>query len=74
MPGTFYTRPSPDKPPFVQQGDMVCEGQTVALIEVMKTFSTITAPISGTFEGWQKEDGASILSSDVLGWIGQPES
>ena len=74
MPGTFYTRPSPDKPPFVVKGTKVTEGQSVGLIEVMKTFSTIKAPISGIFEGWEKADGASILPSDVLGWIEEPKS
>jgi acetyl-CoA carboxylase carboxyltransferase component len=69
MPGTFWTRPSPDSALFIEQGASIVEGQTVALVEVMKTFSAITATASGTFVGWEKLDGASISPSDVLGWI-----
>lgn len=39
--GRFYVRPAPDKPPFVSEGDIVEEGQTVFLLEVMKTFSRV---------------------------------
>jgi len=39
--GRFYVRPSPDKAPFVQVGDVVEEGQPLFLLEVMKTFSRI---------------------------------
>ena len=69
MPGTFWTRPSPDSSPFIQEGDYVQEGQTLALVEVMKTFTSVTSTISGKFLGWEMTDGASISSSNVLGWI-----
>jgi 3-methylcrotonyl-CoA carboxylase beta subunit len=36
--GRYYARPAPDKPPFVQVGDEVGAGQTVAILEVMKSF------------------------------------
>lgn len=36
--GRYYARPSPDRDPFVRIGDIVTQGETVALIEVMKTF------------------------------------
>jgi acetyl-CoA carboxylase biotin carboxyl carrier protein len=39
--GRFYARPAPDKPFFVQAGDIVSSGQTVALLEVMKTFNRV---------------------------------
>lgn len=42
LSGRFYSRPSPDQPPFVSPGDVVKAGQTVALLEVMKTFNRIT--------------------------------
>jgi len=41
MSGRFYTRPSPDKPPFVTLGQEVEHGQTVGLLEVMKTFNRL---------------------------------
>jgi len=39
--GRFYSRPSPDEPAFVSPGDRLTGGETVALIEVMKTFNRI---------------------------------
>ncbi len=39
--GRFYRRPSPDKPNFVEEGQIIESGQTVALLEVMKTFNRI---------------------------------
>lgn len=42
LSGRFYLRPSPDQPPFVKAGDTITVGQTVALLEVMKTFNRVT--------------------------------
>lgn len=39
--GRFYARPSPDKPPFVELGQVIERGQTIGLLEVMKTFTRI---------------------------------
>ncbi len=39
--GRFYLRPAPDKPAFVSEGDEIASGQTVFLLEVMKTFSRV---------------------------------
>lgn len=47
LSGRFYARPSPDKQAFVQPGDVVTTGQTVGLLEVMKTFNRITYGGSG---------------------------
>lgn len=40
--GRFYARPSPDDPPYLAPGDEVTTGQTIGLLEVMKTFSRLT--------------------------------
>lgn len=48
MPGVFYRRSDPDDPPMVEIGDDVSEGDTVALIGVMKNFHDITVPHDGT--------------------------
>lgn len=42
LSGRFYARPSPDKPDFVKAGDEIATGQTIALLEVMKTFNRLT--------------------------------
>lgn len=47
LSGRFYARPAPDAPAFVEPGDIVGTGQTVALLEVMKTFNRITYGGSG---------------------------
>jgi acetyl-CoA carboxylase biotin carboxyl carrier protein len=39
--GTFYRRPSPEAPPFVDVGSKVRAGQAVGLVEVMKTFNRV---------------------------------
>ena len=38
LPGTFYRRAAPDKPPFKADGDVVAVGDVIGLIEVMKSF------------------------------------
>jgi acetyl-CoA carboxylase biotin carboxyl carrier protein len=47
MIGTFYRSPSPDKPPFVNVGDEVKQGQALCIIEAMKLFNEIECEISG---------------------------
>jgi len=47
MVGTAYVRPSPDASPFASEGASVSEGDTILLVEAMKTFNPITAPKSG---------------------------
>ncbi len=46
--GTFYRKPSPDKPTFVEVGDSVKEGDTLCIIEAMKLFNEIESEVSGT--------------------------
>ena len=47
MVGTVYLRPQPDAEPFVQVGDRVAEGQTLLIIEAMKTMNPIPSPKAG---------------------------
>ena len=48
MVGTAYLSPEPGKPAFVHIGDKVTAGQTLLIIEAMKTFNPIKAPKTGT--------------------------
>ena len=48
MVGTAYLAPEPGKPAFVAIGDKVTAGQTLLIIEAMKTFNPIKAPKAGT--------------------------
>jgi len=47
MVGTFYRSPSPDSPPFVQEGDRISAGKVVCIIEAMKLFNEIESDVSG---------------------------
>jgi acetyl-CoA carboxylase biotin carboxyl carrier protein len=48
MPGTFYRRPDPESDFYVEEGDQVSAGDTVGLIEVMKSFHEVKAQEEGT--------------------------
>lgn len=50
MVGTVYLSPEPDAPAFVKVGDKVSEGETLLIIEAMKTMNQIPAPHSGTIK------------------------
>ncbi|MBO9595834.1 MAG: acetyl-CoA carboxylase biotin carboxyl carrier protein [Niabella sp.] len=47
MIGTFYRKPAPDKPNFVEEGDVVSPGKVICVIEAMKLFNEIESEISG---------------------------
>jgi acetyl-CoA carboxylase biotin carboxyl carrier protein len=66
LPGTFYQRPAPDQPPFKSGGDAVAIGDTIGLVEVMKTFIEIKAEIAGNFEGYVADDAGPVTAGQVL--------
>ena len=45
--GTFYRKPSPDKPNFVEVGQSISEGDVLCIIEAMKLFNEIESEVSG---------------------------
>ena len=47
MVGTFYRKPSPEAPPFVEEGDTVRKGQPLCIIEAMKMMNEIEADVAG---------------------------
>ncbi len=47
MIGTFYRKPSPDKPVFVEVGSSIGKGDVLCVVEAMKLFNEIEAEISG---------------------------
>lgn len=60
MVGTAYLAPEPGTEPFVKVGSTVQEGQTVCIVEAMKTMNQIPAPKSGTVKRILIEDGAPV--------------
>jgi biotin carboxyl carrier protein len=47
IPGTFYRRPDPESDPYVEEGDKISAGDTVGLIEVMKSFHEVKTEEDG---------------------------
>lgn len=66
MVGTAYLRSNPDADPFVKVGDSIKAGDTVLLIEAMKTFNPIKAENSGTVTKILIEDGQPVEFGEAL--------
>ena len=69
--GTFYRRPAPDAPPFVEPGQTVRRGQTIGLVEVMKCFSPIAFDPPDDLDAARveeilAEDGVEVRSGQPL--------
>lgn len=60
MVGTAYLSPEPGAAAFVKVGDAVSEGQTLLIVEAMKTMNQIPAPRAGTVKRILVEDGAPV--------------
>jgi acetyl-CoA carboxylase biotin carboxyl carrier protein len=58
--GTFYRKPSPDKPVFVEVGDVVTPETVVCIVEAMKLFNEIESEVSGKIVKILVEDGTPI--------------
>lgn len=66
MVGTFYRRPSPQEPPFVNVGSQIKKGDPLCLIEVMKLYTTIEAPADGVIELIGADDAALVEFDQLL--------
>ena len=66
VPGTFYRRPAPDQPPFKNEGDSVAAGEPLGLIEVMKTFTPISAELDGKIVRFLVENEEAVTAGQPL--------
>lgn len=66
MVGTAYLSPEPGAAPFVQIGDSVREGQTLMIVEAMKTMNPIPAPKAGKVTRILVDDGQPVEYGEVL--------
>ena len=58
--GTFYRKPAPDKPPFVDIGSHVNAGDVVCIVEAMKMMNEIKSEFTGQVSAINVEDGAPV--------------
>jgi acetyl-CoA carboxylase biotin carboxyl carrier protein len=70
MVGSVYLQPEPGAEPFVKVGDTVAAGQTLMIIEAMKTMNPIPAPKAGKIVEILVEDGQPVEFGEPLAVIG----
>ena len=66
MVGTAYLSPSPGAAPFITPGAQVAQGQTVLIVEAMKTMNEIKAPRAGTVTDILARDAEPVEYDEVL--------
>ena len=66
LPGIFYRRPAPEKPPYKQEGDRVAQSDVIGLIEVMKQFTEVHADASGKIARFLVDNEAAVEPGQPL--------
>jgi len=69
LPGMFYRRPSPDEAVFIEEAGTLEAGGCIGLVEVMKSFLSITDDEGGILRRFLVEDGASVDVDDPIAEI-----
>ncbi len=64
--GVVYVAPEPGGPPFVTVGDDIAEGETLFIVEAMKTMNPVRAPRAGRVTRILAENGARVEYGEVL--------
>jgi len=70
MVGTVFVAAEPGKPPFISVGQTIAEGDTIFIVEAMKTMNPITAPRSGTVLEINVSNGQPVEFGQTLAVIG----
>lgn len=66
LSGTFYRRPSPDEPPYVEEGDEIQAGTVVCVIESMKVFNEVRSERRGVIRKFLIEDEESVMINQPI--------
>ena len=66
LPGTFYSKPAPDKQAFKSEGETVEVGEVIGLIEVMKSFIEVHADISGKIVKFVVDSEEPVMAGQPL--------
>ena len=69
LPGTFYRRSAPDQPVLKREGEAVSVGDTLGLVEVMKSFTPVTAEVAGQLVRFLIEDEDALMPGQPLAEI-----
>ena len=66
LPGIFYRKPSPDKPVYKSDGDMITQDDTIGLIEVMKSFNEVKAGAAGKIVRFLAENEDAVMAGQPI--------
>ena len=66
LPGTFYRKPAPDKPPYKNEGETIAAGDTIGLVEVMKSFHEVKSEIGGKVAKFLVENEDAVTAGQPL--------
>ena len=66
LPGTFYRRPGPDQPPYKEEGDSIAVGDTIGLVEVMKSFHEVKADTAGTVTRFFIDNEEAVMAGQPI--------
>jgi biotin carboxyl carrier protein len=69
LPGIFYRKPAPDKPPLANEGDTIEVGQALGIIEIMKQFTEVQSDVAGVLESFAVNDGDAVNPGDAISVI-----
>jgi len=70
LPGTFYRKPAPDQPPYKEEGDQVAVGDTIGLVEVMKSFHEVKSDAAGSVKKFLVENEDPVMAGQPLVELG----
>ncbi len=66
LSGTFYRRPSPEDPPYVEEGDEVQPGSVVCIVESMKVFNEVRSERAGIIRKVLIEDEDPVMINQPM--------
>ena len=69
LPGVFYRRPTPDQPPFAEEGTAVTADQTIGLVEIMKQYAEVKAGADGSLTAFVAEDQSVLGAGDAVATV-----
>jgi acetyl-CoA carboxylase biotin carboxyl carrier protein len=70
LPGTFYRKPAPDQSSYKEEGDQVAVGDTIGLVEVMKSFHEVKSDAAGKVKKFLVENEDPVMAGQPLVELG----